>query len=52
MSPKDATTATGAQLESLVATLVQNGVGLREVRRTQATLEEVFSALTDPEEAP
>ncbi len=52
VSPKDATTATGAQLESLVATLVQNGVGLREVRRTQATLEEVFSALTDPEEAP
>ena len=52
VSPKDAATSTGAQLESLIATLVQNGVGLREVRRAQATLEEVFSALTDPGDAP
>ena len=51
VSPKDTTKAPGAQLEALTASLVREGVGLREVRHVQATLEQVFSVLTDPQEA-
>ena len=40
----------GLRLEALLARLVQAGVGLREVRQTQASLEAVFVELTKPSE--
>ena len=41
----------GSRMECLIAHLVKSGVGLREVHRSQATLEAVFAELTQPNEA-
>ncbi len=45
------TEAPGARLEAMIARLVQSGIGLREVRRAQASLEAVFAELTQASEA-
>jgi ABC-2 type transport system ATP-binding protein len=44
------TDSPGERLEALIARLVQRGIGVREVRRAQASLEAVFAELTQPSE--
>lgn len=46
LTPVDTAEPLGERLEKLTAVLVQHGIGLREVGRTRATLEAVFSELT------